>query len=1094
MYFKKLELFGFKSFAEKTTLHFEPGITAVVGPNGCGKSNIADSIRWVLGEQSVKSLRGTKMEDVIFNGTESIPALGYAEASLTFSNETKALAPVRGLAINYDEVTVTRRLFRSGESEYLLNKTPVRLKDILELFMGTGIGAESYSLIEQGKIDLILSSRPEDRRLVFDEAAGISKYKSHKRETIRKLEDTEANLLRINDIIAEVRRQINSLERQAAKARRYKEVFERLKQLETAVSSSQLKRSQEQLAKLTQELGQLESRQASDTQEIERLNNTLSSRRQELTLSEENLNNLRSQLRNLENTVSRNDQQRGFNRERTGELKLRLETIAKQKEELSVKISQDEARLNTLRVEFDLLAQELEQKKSLSAKAQSKLEEISNTIAGRQIYIAEAKKKVMGFAAEEARLNNRMRELASSLNQALARKKRLDMEKEKTGEELTVIQDELTSATCQQDEAYQKLLAYKKEYQALKALYQESVQEKEALVSRINSLENEESALSSQKEFLCNLKLRYENITESSNAYILLDSLAPEKISGMIIKVTDIQNAVESDSAIFNPARFKLKGTAKPISLDPQEIIDKIDKLGQEIMRAKNVLSDKVELTLEFYSKLSSTEEALRKIELEYNSSCNRKDNIRKQYDKLKEELELVGLESKETVDELNQLNVDERQSNAQHNELKARVQANQEAIDTGLEEITAQNNLKEETLLVITQVKTEIRGGEEKVLGSLGTYKVLEEVCRKDKSALSSLEEEETSSSVRIQELDGSFKALAAEIDNAYAQKGLLEKEADGISGGLAQIKNNLKDLEDAISGRKDCIDQNKTKIHGLKMQQQELTFQQNGIYERIEQIYKVDADTLRNSSAGADCPVEEAACEIELLKTKLESYGQVNLVAIEEFEELKQRFDFLSQQQADLLRAKESLHEAILKINRTTKKMFLETFEKLAVEFKNYFRLLFGGGDGQLFLIDEQDVLESGIEIVCRPPGKKLQNVLLLSGGEKSMAAIALLFAIFKVKPSPFCVLDEIDAALDESNVDRFGRMLADFTSQSQFIVITHNKKTIANANIMYGITMEKAGISKIVSVKLAENKQGQEVESSAKNEQGQKVLEPA
>src|SRR3989338_1815825 len=350
MYFKKLELFGFKSFAEKTTLHFEPGITAVVGPNGCGKSNIADGIRWVLGEQSVKSLRGSKMEDVIFNGTESIPALGYAEASLTFSNETKALA------IDYDEVTVTRRLFRSGESEYLLNKTQVRLKDILELFMGTGIGAESYSLIEQGKIDLILSSRPEDRRLVFDEAAGISKYKSHKRETIRKLEDTEANLLRINDIIAEVRRQINSLERQAAKARGYKEVFERLKQLETVVSSSQLKRSQEQLVKLTQELCKSESRQASDTQEIERLNNTLSSRRQELTLSEENLNNLRSQLRNLENTVSRNDQQRGFNRERTGELKLRLDTIAKQKEELSVKISQDEARLNTLRVEFDLLA------------------------------------------------------------------------------------------------------------------------------------------------------------------------------------------------------------------------------------------------------------------------------------------------------------------------------------------------------------------------------------------------------------------------------------------------------------------------------------------------------------------------------------------------------------------------------------------------------------------------------------------------------------------------------------------------------------------------------------------------------------------
>lgn len=1089
MYFKKLELFGFKSFAEKTTLHFEPGITAVVGPNGCGKSNIADSIRWVLGEQSVKSLRGSKMEDVIFNGTESIPALGYAEASLTFSNETKALA------INYDEVTVTRRLFRSGESEYLLNKTQVRLKDILELFMGTGIGAESYSLIEQGKIDLILSSRPEDRRLVFDEAAGISKYKSHKRETIRKLEDTEANLLRINDIIAEVRRQINSLERQAAKARRYKEVFERLKEFETAVSSIQLKGSQEQLAQLTQELGQLESQQDSHTQEIEALNNTLSSRRQELTLSEENLNNLRQQGRNFENTVSHNNQQIGFNQERLNEFKLRLQMSVQQKEELTTKISHDEAKLSTFRSESDGLAQELKEKKSLSTIAESKLQETAKSIERTQAGVVEAKKKVMEFTAQEVHLNNQMRELAGSLNQALARKKRLDIEKVKTEEELAVIQNNLESAASRQNEVKQRLLVYKKECEAFKALYQNGVQEKEALVSRINSLENEKIALESQKEFLSNLKLRYESISESSNAYVLLDSLSNERMSGLIIKVTEMQNPQEADTAIFNPARFKIKGVAKPISLDPREVDDKIAKLEQEITQVKDELNQKAALALELSAKLSLSQEALRTAEIEYNSSCNQKDNIQKQYDKLKEELELVGLESNETADELNQLNADEKQLNEELNKQKVKVQANQEEIDTGLQEITAQNSIKEETLLVITQLRAEIRGCEEKALGSLCTYKVLEEVYLKDRSALELLKQEETSCAGRIQELDESLKSLSAEIDTVLKQKELLEKETAVVLENLTQLKDELKDLQDVITGRKDCIDGNKTKIHGLKMQQQESTFQQNGIYERMQQIYKVDADRLRNFSAVTDCDVEEAACEIELLKQKLESYGQVNLVAIEEFEELRQRFDFLSQQQADLLNSKESLHEAILKINRTTKKMFLETFEKLAVEFKNYFRLLFGGGDGQLFLIDEQDVLESGIEIVCRPPGKKLQNVLLLSGGEKSMAAIALLFAIFKVKPSPFCVLDEIDAALDESNVDRFGRMLADFTSQSQFIVITHNKKTIANANIMYGITMEKAGISKIVSVKLAENAQRQEAgDVRGKLEQEQKVLEPA
>ncbi|TAN62514.1 chromosome segregation protein SMC, partial [bacterium] len=329
MYFKKLELFGFKSFAEKTALHFEPGITAVVGPNGCGKSNVFDSIRWVLGEQSVKSLRGSKMEDVIFNGTENIPALGYAEVSLTFANENKALP------IDYDEVTVTRRLFRSGESEYLINKTQVRLKDILELFMGTGIGAESYSLIEQGKIDLILSSRPEDRRLVFDEAAGISKYKSQKRETTRKLEDTEQNLLRINDIILEVKRQINSLERQAAKARRYKEVFERLKSLETQVSALALKQYQEKQDELNQQLSRSIGLESQTAQGIEQLCNEESAQKDELRQLEEKVSSVRAKIAELENTISYDSQQLGFNHERVEEAKKRILAIDEQRKALA---------------------------------------------------------------------------------------------------------------------------------------------------------------------------------------------------------------------------------------------------------------------------------------------------------------------------------------------------------------------------------------------------------------------------------------------------------------------------------------------------------------------------------------------------------------------------------------------------------------------------------------------------------------------------------------------------------------------------------------------------------------------------------------
>lgn len=1065
MHFKKLELFGFKSFAEKTTLHFEPGITAVVGPNGCGKSNVFDSIRWVLGEQSVKSLRGSKMEDVIFNGTESIPALGYAEVSLTFANETKALP------IDYDEVTVTRRLFRSGESEYLLNKTQVRLKDIVELFMGTGVGAESYSLIEQGKIDLILSSRPEDRRLVFDEAAGISKYKSQKRETMRKLEDTEANLLRINDIIAEVKRQINSLERQAARARRYKEVYEKLKELESNLAVSQLTRYQKQLDELNGQLNQLISREMQDTQALETLHNEWTGHKQALDNIEAQLESLRGRQNSMVNKISHDSQALGFDRERISELQKRLAIISKQKEELLVKSAQDKEKINTFKVGLDALNKELEEKKALEARSNSELEEVTRSITSIQIKVKEAKAKILEFASQEAALHNQLRDFTSQFNQAVARKKRLDMEKLKAQEELSVMNQDLQAAQEQEDAALRQFSGQKEECERIKEAHSEVIREKDNLAAQLQNWENEKAGLESQREFLGNLKLRYENITESSNATVFLDSLSDEKISGIIIKVEDVQPAQEGDCRGLVQAKFKARGVAKPISLDPQEIVNRIERLVQEVFTVKDTLTQKTQLIVELAGRLNSTEKSLRDAEIAYTTCKNKKDNIEQQVKKLEDEDELLCFESQDIEVQLNKLSEEERRVNESLFKVKEIKEQNQGVIEQASDEITQKNSAREKILLILTQLKTEISAACEKALSCEETCKILETAFAKDKLDLESLLEEETDSQKRIQELETHIAKLELDLENGQRQKGLLGEEINKNAALLLELKKIIARLQDTISETKNLLDAHKAKIYELQMQAQQVNFQQNGIYERMQQVYKINADEFKENIK-EDLNVDEAVQEIDLLKTKIESYGQVNLVAIEEFEELKQRYDFLMNQHADLLKSKESLHEAILKINRTTKKMFLETFDKLAAEFKNYFRLLFGGGDAQLFLIDEQDVLESGIEIVCRPPGKKLQNVLLLSGGEKSMSAIALLFAIFKVKPSPFCVLDEIDAALDEANVDRFSRMLVDFTAQSQFIVITHNKKTIANANIMYGITMEKAGISKIVSVKLAEN----------------------
>ena len=1059
MYFKKLELLGFKSFAEKTVLHFEPGITAVVGPNGCGKSNVFDSIRWVLGEQSVKSLRGSKMEDVIFNGTESIPALGYAEVSLTFSNETKALP------IEYDEVTITRRLYRSGESEYLLNKNQVRLKDITELILGTGIGAESYSLVEQGKIDLILSSRPEDRRVVFDEAAGISKYKSQKRETLRRLEDTENNLLRINDIITEVKRQINSLERQAAKARRYKEVFERLKDIEGALAAYQLNKHQTQISGLNSQLNQLLEQEKQDTQALAGLNQELNKSREELNNLESALDSLRAQANNTDNAISINSQEQGFNQERITGLKARITAITGQKGELQEKTIRDEEKILGFKAALAGLLQELEGKKAHETKADRELVEVSASITISQANLKQAKSKVLEHAAEEAAIHNQLQKSSGELNQAIARKKRLDIEKIKAGEELSLINQNLRSAQEAEDASGQKFLKQKETCQDLNKELNNSIQEKESLSLRLQNLDNEKAALESQKEFLSTLKLRYENITESSRAVLYLDSLNDRNISGIILRVEGIEKTED--------AKYKATGLAKPISLDPQEIINKIEKLKSELEEIKAGIDNKTSLINSLNERLSASESALREAELEYNTHKNKLENISQASDKLKEEFEIIALDAEEVNSQLESLSAEEKLLNENLLKAKESSQANQQAIERSAEEIARKNSLRETILLNLTQLRTEISGFQEKISSCQETRKILEDAWLKDKSILEGLVQEENNSNRRILELQVSSSALEAEIEKLKKQKSGLEEELSGKTSLLDELKVSFSARGNDINQRKDILDANKAKIYEIQMQLQQASFLESGILERMQQVYKIGKEDIP-SRFKEDFNPDETSREIELLKQKIESYGQVNLVAIEEFEELRQRFDFLTNQQSDLIKSKESLHEAILKINRTTKKMFLETFEKLVVEFKNYFRLLFGGGDAQLFLQDEQDVLESGIEIVCRPPGKKLQNVLLLSGGEKSMSAIALLFAIFKVKPSPFCVLDEIDAALDEANVDRFSRMLVDFTSQSQFIVITHNKKTIANANIMYGITMEKAGISKIVSVKLAQKKE--------------------
>ncbi len=1064
MYLKKLELVGFKSFPNKTTLHFEPGITAIVGPNGTGKSNLNDAIRWVLGEQSAKSLRGSEMQDVIFNGTDKQEPLGMAEVTLTFDNSNKFFN------LDHPEVAITRRIFRSGESEYLLNKSLVRLKDILDILLGTGIGAESYSLVAQGKIDLVLSSRPEDRRLVFDEAAGITKYKSQKRETMRKLEETEANLLRVNDIITEVKRQIGSLERQANKARRYKEVFEELKAKEITSASVEKAGLLRQKEEIIQALSALESGEAGLLESIKGEESKIGNRQEEIRLLEGKIMALKNEILNLDNLIVRNREHIDFNQERIKE----LQTIKGQLEpgipRARNKLAADTEKLTQAKEEYAGLEKNIALRAATLKEKEGQFENLSLEIKLSLEKIARAKKEILELVVQIAKVKNEITDLASKQQIHLARQKRLELEKAKVKEEKGIAEDSL-GAINQELEGMNKIIA---DLNLRSSQFKDELSKEEGLLNSVNSdiekLERESLTLHSHQEFIEKLKTKYEDIGEAMNAVIYLDKLPQEAVNGLVIKVKEQIKLSDEDKSYFDPGEFKLSGEAKPIDLDTQKIGEKITKLQQELYYLENAKRNKEAQLEEIKRSLGGLEQESRSQDILLANKKAAFATAQEQYHKIKEEEDLIVLESADLEKEIFAQEETITGLKVSQNALEDQHRQSEEIIAAEQNRITSHSDLKEQALVVMAQTKAELEALNKRISSDQVTLQILEDTCQQDRDNLANIQRQ-------VQEAQGKTDSLGLEIKDLEEKSQQTQEKISAQKNLLAALEDNYRQVSDGasevvkkIEQERSRLDVIKNRLYQLQMQNKEADFKFLGLKDRLLEGYKVELEALPPLAEPADA--EALAKEIKNLKAKLEAYGTVNLVAIEEYDELKKRYDFLIQQQTDLNRAKESLHEAITKINRTTRKMFLETFEKVRVEFRNYFRLLFNGGDAQVFLVDEQDPLESGIEIICRPPGKKLQNVLLLSGGEKSLSAIALIFAIFKVKPSPFCILDEIDAALDEANVDRYSRLLQEFIQTSQFIVITHNKRTIVNANVMYGITMEESGVSKIVSVKFAKD----------------------
>jgi chromosome segregation protein len=1235
MYLKSLEILGFKSFAPRTILEFHRGVTCVVGPNGCGKSNVLDSIRWVLGEQSAKALRGGEMTDVIFSGTDSRQPLGMAEVSMTFAECEEALG------LDWHEVTITRRVFREGGSEYMLNKTPCRLKDIQQLFMDTGIGRSAYSIMEQGKIDAILSSKPEDRRAIFEEAAGITKYKAQKREAMRKLEATEANLIRLADIIKEVKRQIGSLQRQAGKARRYQSLINDLKMLELHHAKQQWETFATQSTEVRGQLDALSVRQGELEGQIESQESEASAQRAALEEMESRLNAARQAVNDLKTRISNHENRIIFNEERTRE----FEELA---ERYRSDVSASEEKLHSQEEELHSTDAQLQQITDLLAGELRRMEEKQAATAAITAQRAEIEAALNGYAQDFARVENRVSQLRGHISSVNQSREGAEAKLALLADETNQLEFAFTQLTEQRGHAEGELARANGEFETYAAEVSAADQALRVAQASLSGIERDlreaERMLAekeSKAEVLRQLLADGEGFDEGAQAVLRgldnpdffrpavagalaqLIEVAPEhiraveaalhgRLQAIVMKDTMVAESViktlteqrlgratlalrelfrapQATSSTppphLTPVRQLvrcgdelsplldglLRGTYLVASVEealalsrmyPAEYVTRQGDLltregllvggmasegSNSVLERKNQLATLDQEVAAARSKVweisSSRESALSAIDgahARLEEARIAKAAAAEQASALRGQLAVLDREAKETERKQQTLEGEQASIEARHAEAAQRLAQLDAEISGALQQIEAlqasrmENQGRLETLraqeneLSIELNDLKIKVATERQRHSSLHYQrapmearlaELTELIAQRRSDISSYEQRLASTHAENAEIAMNLESLRSRVGEGDLELARLLDERTEMAAQVEEFSNTLRILRHQLT---EAHDQRSK----LEVRSSQVEMRSNALIEHITKRYQIDLATFERdlhglrvavrdalkrrqrygsaesteeslaTSEGAAAPneepviiVEEAAAEVEAsvddafaidwsvveslvreLEQKVDSMGPVNLDAIQEFDELEQRYTFLEQQNTDLINAKTELLETIGRINRTTRELFADSFEKIRVNFQEMFTELFGGGKANLVLLDETDPLESGIDIIAKPPGKQLQSISLLSGGEKTMTAVALLFSIYMVKPSPFCVLDEMDAPLDESNINRFIKILDRFAGQSQFVVISHNKRTIARADAIYGVTMEEHGVSKLVGVKFS------------------------
>lgn len=1185
MKIKRLEIQGFKSFPDRTVIDFQQGITSIVGPNGCGKSNIVDAIRWVMGEMSAKHLRGKAMEDVIFAGSQTRPPTNFAEVTMVMGNED-GRAPAA--YANYSEIAVTRRLFRSGESEYQINKTPCRLRDIYDVFLGSGVGTKAYSIIEQGKIGQIITSKPEDRRMIIEEAAGISKFKSRKEAALRKIEATKGNLLRLADILAELKRQINSIDRQARKAERYKEIETELRDLELHLCSHEYLACAGSLGELERGLKHLEENEAGLAAQVAQLEVQLEADRLELVEQERQLMSLQEVLYEKNNSVQLH--QAGIDYKGR-----EIESLGKQNEAAAKEIETVKGRVTAL---DEAIAAANESQVGIDLELATAQESFNQLEAALIAGIGDEKETALSVE----QLGHETIELLQRLSERNSRKESLGRRKVdlvgRIGKDQAEIDeiDRLLSGQQGQLRALQEQLGEVKQFKLDLVKQTDSIfgtilkqreEQKEAEVrlaelkdklalkrSRLTSLEELERNFEGYKDGVRNVMLKRSQLDPTSSIYgtvadIVETESSYEMAVGAVLGEKLQYVVVKSQQAGVEALQYLKTESMGRLSCIPVELRDEGDEghfpYGEEqgvlgpLKQFVRVKGDYDRVGQFLFGDVYLVQNLNRALEL-WNGNGHRKTLVTLDGEVVDPSGVVSGgsresgaqaiLEKKREIKELRQqvheIEAQVREQASQVERCVSRIQMLEQSLEalkrdshseelkivhqeqdlnhlhTEIRRLTERRDklsleisaaMQEESDLVqeIQNLEAEVLGIEERKLdlqarGDAAKQRQqdlrhqlddLRHRSFEQKSKLSIVAEKKSALERDLQRmvddrgdlhrlLDEKHVSISAanqhslqlkrEIEESREKLAQLVVEIQEREGQATALKDRIQALKDSVGAGEATLRQSRTQLEAVRQDLHQRIVQLSEgrtkvqvLLQQILERYHVDLAAVAPTYAERPIDRETQAAQVREMREKLEKIGPVNLGAIEEYEELKQRHEHLDKQYQDLVQSLDALQRALQKINRTTKKRFEETFETVNKLFQEVFPKLFKGGRAELLLTDPENILESGVEIVAQPPGKKLQSVSLLSGGEKALTAVSLVFAIFIIKPSPFCLLDEVDAPLDDANIDRFNDMVRSLVDKSQFILITHNKRTMEMADTLYGITMEQPGVSKLVSVQL-------------------------